>query len=125
MRHDVCAAAELGVGELAPVRIGEHDVVVVRGADGTLHALAGRCLHQGAGLAGGRLLADVEGERPGEYRLVEGREVIKCPWHGYEYEIATGCALFDRRKRLRSFAVAEDGGRVYVEDGAAAEVGVR
>jgi nitrite reductase/ring-hydroxylating ferredoxin subunit len=115
MRHDVCAAGELGTGELAPARIGEREIVVARAADGTLHALSGRCLHQGAGLAGGRLLADVEGERPGKYRLVQGREVIKCPWHGYEYELASGCALFDRRRRLRRYEVAEIGGRIVVE----------
>lgn len=115
MSHDVCAAEDLRAGELAPVRVGSRDIVVIRAADGSLHAVAGRCLHQGAGLAGGRLLADVEGERPGEYRLVDGRDVIKCPWHGYEYDLASGCALFDRRRRLRTYEVAERGGRVVVE----------
>jgi nitrite reductase (NADH) small subunit len=97
------------------VRVGSRDIVVVRSGSGELHAVAGRCLHQGAPLAGGRLLADVEGESPGEYRLVEGREVLKCPWHGYEYDVVTGCALFDRRRRLRTYEVAERDGRVVVE----------
>ena len=37
-----------------------------------------------------RVLAGVDGERPGEYRLADGREVVKCPWHGYEYDLASG-----------------------------------
>jgi nitrite reductase/ring-hydroxylating ferredoxin subunit len=115
MRHDVCAVEELGEGELAHVRVGDRDVVVVRSSGGKLHAVAGRCLHQGALLSGGRVLTDVEGERPGHYRLAEGREVLKCPWHGYEYDLTSGCALFDRRRRLRSYQVAEHGGRVVVE----------
>jgi nitrite reductase (NADH) small subunit len=115
MRHDVCASEELRAGQLAPLRVGERDIVVVRANDGRLHAVAGRCLHQGAGLAGGRLLADVDGDRPGEYRLVDGRDVIKCPWHGYEYELESGCAMFDRRRRLRTYEVAEHEGRVVVE----------
>ena len=115
MRHDVCAAAELRPGEMVPARVGSREIVVARTRDGRLHALAGRCLHQGAGLAGGRLLADVDGDRPGEYRLLAGREVLKCPWHGYEYDLESGCALFDRRRRLRTYEVSELDGRVVVE----------
>ena len=119
MRHDVCASEELRAGEMAAVQLEGRDIVVVRARDGRLHAVAGRCLHQGAGLAGGRLLDDVEGERPGEYRLVEGRDVIKCPWHGYEYDLQSGCALFDRRRKLRTYEVGEHEGRVVLELAAA------
>jgi nitrite reductase (NADH) small subunit len=115
VRRDVCGSDELRPGQLLGVRIGPREIVVVRTGGGELHAVSGRCLHQGASLAGGRLLADVDGERPGEYRLVEGREVIKCPWHGYEYDLENGCALFDPRRRLRTFDVSERDGRVVIE----------
>ena len=35
--------------------------------------------------------------------------MLKCPWHGYEYDVRTGCALFDERRRLRRVAVEERG----------------
>jgi nitrite reductase/ring-hydroxylating ferredoxin subunit len=41
--------------------------------------------------------------------------VLKCPWHGYEYDVRSGCALFDRRRRLRRVRVREEGGLIVVE----------
>jgi nitrite reductase/ring-hydroxylating ferredoxin subunit len=73
---------------------------VVRTHDGELHGFVDRCLHQGARLSGGRLLPRTEGEAVGEYRMLDAREVIKCPWHGYEYDVRSGCAVFDRRRAL-------------------------
>lgn len=115
MRHDVCAATELVPGEMVETNIGAARVVVARGLEGALYAFSAYCLHQGAPLSRGRLLADVEGGRPGDYRLVNGRDVLKCPWHGYEYELESGKVLFDRRRGLRTFPVHEEAGRVVVE----------
>jgi nitrite reductase/ring-hydroxylating ferredoxin subunit len=90
----------------------EQPIVVVRTHDGELHALVDRCLHQGARLSDGRLLPATDGERVGEYRLKEADVVLKCPWHGYEYDVRTGCALFDPRRRLRTVDVREEGGLI-------------
>ncbi|HEX5620421.1 MAG TPA: Rieske (2Fe-2S) protein, partial [Solirubrobacteraceae bacterium] len=110
----VCAADELQPGEMVA---GTHDglpIVVVRTQDGELHGLVDRCLHQGARLSGGRLLPGTDGERVGEYQLKEVDVVLKCPWHGYEYDVRSGCALFDRRRRLRRVDVREADGLILV-----------
>ena len=93
----------------------EQPIVVVRTHDGELHALVDRCLHQGARLSGGRLLPATDGERVGEYRLKEADVVLKCPWHGYEYDVRSGCALFDPRRRLRRVDAREEDGLILVE----------
>ena len=42
----------------------------------------------------------------GEYSLVREGEIVRCPWHGWEFEIATGRSLFNPHKvRTRSFPV--------------------
>lgn len=115
MTYDVCASSEVPAGAMVARAAGESPVVVVRTPAGELHAFVDRCLHQGAPLSRGRLLAAVDGERPGEYRALGERVVIKCPWHGYEYEVASGCVLFDRRRRLRRLTVSEAGGRVLID----------
>ncbi|HZO05911.1 MAG TPA: Rieske 2Fe-2S domain-containing protein [Solirubrobacterales bacterium] len=107
-------AAELGPGEMTGLVVGEVAVVVVRTTEGELRAYRDRCVHQGAPLSRGRLRAGTEGEEVGEYRLVEGQGVIKCPWHGYEYDAASGCALFDSRRRLRRVTVEELDGEIVV-----------
>jgi nitrite reductase/ring-hydroxylating ferredoxin subunit len=106
----VCAAEELGPGEMVSATLEQLPIVVVRTHDGELHGLVDRCLHQGARLSGGRLLPGTEGEQVGEYRLREDDVVLKCPWHGYEYDVRSGCVLFDGRRRLRRV-------RVHVQDG--------
>ena len=37
-----------------------------------------------------------------------------CPWHGYEYDIATGECAADRRLKLKSFPVVRRGEDIYV-----------
>jgi nitrite reductase/ring-hydroxylating ferredoxin subunit len=111
----VCAADDLQPGDMVAAELDALPVVVVRTHDGELYGLVDRCLHQGARLSGGRLLAGTEGERVGEYRLKETDVVLKCPWHGYEYDVRSGCALFDGRRRLRRVSEREERGLIVVE----------
>ena len=114
MSHDVCAASELPPGTMVPAVVGSTPIVVVRTADGALHGLLDRCIHQGGPLSRGRLLPATEGDSPGDYRQ-SATTVLKCPWHGFELDVATGCTLFDSRRRVRRFEVREEGGRVLVD----------
>lgn len=115
MSYYVCAAAELPAGSMVEATVGARPVVVARTHAGRLYAFSGRCLHHGAPLSRGRLLTAVEGDRTGEYRHRAGRDVVKCPWHGYEYDLSSGAVLFDERRRLRLFAVRERDGRIVIE----------
>lgn len=108
-------AAELGPGQMLGLELGGLPVVVLRDAGGELRAFVDRCVHQGARLSRGRLHASgIDADEVGEYRPLEGEGVLKCPWHGYEYDASSGCALFDRRRRLRKLAVEEVDGRIVV-----------
>jgi nitrite reductase/ring-hydroxylating ferredoxin subunit len=111
---DVCAAADLAPGQMVRVQVESTAVVVIRTGDGRLYGLADRCIHQGGPLSRGRLQAAVTGDRPGDYRE-NGTTILKCPWHGFEFDVASGCALFDSRRRLRRFDVREEDGRVVLE----------
>jgi nitrite reductase/ring-hydroxylating ferredoxin subunit len=111
----VCAADELEPGGMVPARLGMLPIVVIRSDDGELHGYVDRCLHQGARLSGGRLLPHTEGDAVGEYRMLEAREVIKCPWHGYEYDVRSGCAVFDRRRALVRVDVRVEGGMIVAQ----------
>jgi nitrite reductase/ring-hydroxylating ferredoxin subunit len=37
-----------------------------------------------------------------------------CPWHGYEYDMKTGCHVKDKRIKLRKYDVVTKGNDVYV-----------
>jgi nitrite reductase (NADH) small subunit len=111
----VCASDELAPGEMRVVSHGRLPVVVIRLEDGSLHALVNRCLHQGGPLSGGRLGHGSAGmSGVGDYRPDEAVAVVRCPWHGYEYDVRTGCTLFDPERRLRTFTVTERDGSILL-----------
>jgi 3-phenylpropionate/trans-cinnamate dioxygenase ferredoxin subunit len=43
-------------------------------------------------------------------------EILVCPWHGWEFDLATGCSLLDpERVRVRAYPARLEGGRVLVD----------
>jgi nitrite reductase (NADH) small subunit len=66
---------------------------------GQFYATDNSCRHQGGPLG--------EGE-------VYGTRVV-CPWHGWEYDFATGCNVDDPAMKLACFAVRLDGDDILVE----------
>lgn len=78
--------------------------------------LRDRCSHQGARLSCGRLLQRVDGDRVGAYALQDDDFVIRCPWHGYEFDLETGHCLADaKRARVKAYAVVVEDGIVYID----------
>jgi nitrite reductase/ring-hydroxylating ferredoxin subunit len=56
----------------------------------------------------------VESDGPGRYCYSRPGEIIRCPWHGWEFDIRTGQSWCDpSRVRARRYAVSvERGGRL-------------
>jgi nitrite reductase (NADH) small subunit len=77
---------------------------------GRIYALDNGCAHDGGPLCHGRVTGTLTSPRPYEYRFDAGRPVVTCPWHGWQYDLETGRALFDRRVFVRRYdARVEDG----------------
>ena len=100
-----------GVDELPP---GTRKIVDVAGRQigvfnvgGEYFALRNRCPHQGGPLCEGRLAGRLEVEAPGDaFRYTRAGEILRCPWHAWEYDIRTGQSLFDPAKvRVRAYEV--------------------
>lgn len=121
MKQVVCHKSELANGELVRAQLGPIPVVVIRSKDGSLYALAAKCLHQGGPLELGRVYEHhATTKESGEYVVDPRREVIKCPWHGYEYDIKTGCTVFDANRAVQTFHVYEEDDQIVVQLGAPA-----
>jgi nitrite reductase (NADH) small subunit len=108
-------SAELGPGEVREATLDGIAVVVVRTAAGELRALRDICPHQGARLSKGRLEAAVDGPGVGVYELSDDRVILRCPWHGYEFDVETGRCLADEGSRVRTYPVTVEDGIVVVE----------
>src|SRR6266542_265318 len=79
------------VGEIPP---GTRKIVEVAGRSigvfnvaGAFYAVRNRCPHQGGPLCQGQLSGIVVSPRPGEYEYVREGEILRCPWHGWEFDI--------------------------------------
>ena len=117
MRHELFPADELKPGEVRAVQVDTIGVVVVRTPDDRIRALRDVCPHQGAKLSrGGRLLEFVEADEASGYRLSDDVFVVRCPWHGYEFDVDTGrCPVEPDRTRVRAYDVSVEDGILYLE----------
>jgi 3-phenylpropionate/trans-cinnamate dioxygenase ferredoxin subunit len=72
--------------------------------DGTHYAIRNRCPHQGAPLCEGRIEPRVDSPEPGTFDVKRDTPVLRCPWHGWEFDMHTGESWFDPRgTRIRSY----------------------
>ncbi len=118
MRQIVCRKDELGAGKMLRAQVGPIPVVVIRAHDGSLHALIAKCLHQGGPLDKGKMYEHTSTvDNVGEYVTDAACDILKCPWHGFEYDIRTGCVVADPTRRLQTFLAREDGDDIVVELG--------
>ncbi len=90
--------------------------LVIFNLDGEFFAVSDRCPHQGGPLSKGKLTGVVSSPEPGRYCYSRKGEVIRCPWHAWEYDIRTGKSWCDpRRTQVRRFVVSVETGAQLVE----------
>ena len=90
--------------------------IAVFNIKGEFFALANRCPHQGGSLCEGRLTGLIESSEPGKYRYSRRGEIIRCPWHGWEFDVRTGKSWCEPSKvQARQFAVSVAPGSALVE----------
>lgn len=114
-RHVVARAAEIPPGTRKLVRAGTRDIVVFN-IGGELFALSDKCPHKGGSLSKGKLTGLVESAAPGTYNYSRPGEIIRCPWHNWEFDVRSGKSWCDpKRMRLMNYAVSVEPGKTLVE----------
>jgi nitrite reductase/ring-hydroxylating ferredoxin subunit len=73
-------------------------IVALANVGGAWHAIDGLCPHQGGPLGQGRLCGTT----------------LTCPWHGWQFDVATGRHGLSPTVRQQRFDVREEGGTVLV-----------
>ena len=85
------------VGKVSDFANGDRKILDVNGksigvfrVDDQFYALRNRCPHQFGPLCVGTLAPRAVSSGPGDVRVESGPPLIACPWHGWEYDLATG-----------------------------------
>ena len=103
-KHVVAEVADFAEREIRHVEAGGKPIALVR-LGGEFFALLDRCPHAGAQLSSGRLAHEIASDGPGDYRVCRRDEMLRCPWHGWEYDLRTGQSWSDPKStRTRAFA---------------------
>ncbi|HZS88831.1 MAG TPA: Rieske (2Fe-2S) protein [Chloroflexota bacterium] len=115
-RHVVATVDEIAPGERKIVEIAGRSIGIFN-VGGEFFALRNRCPHQGGPLCRGVLWGSVTASAPGEYDYSRPGEILRCPWHGWEFDVRTGQSWVDpARLRVRRYEVMVERGATRHED---------
>ena len=111
----VATVAEIPAGERKHVTAGGRDIGIFN-VDGSFYALANRCPHEGGSLCEGFVTGIALSDGPNDYRMERKGEFLRCPWHGWEFDIRTGQSWCDPKDvRIRQFPVKVEHGEDLVK----------
>lgn len=105
------------VGEIPP---GSRKIVEIEGRsvgvfniNGEFHAVRNQCPHAGAPLCVGPTVGLAQAEQAGEITYTRLGEILRCPWHAWEFDIKTGRSTWDPVKtRVKAYPVVVGSGSI-------------
>ena len=100
----VCPVTELPPGAVRLVRHERVEIGVFNVA-GQIRAYRNVCPHAGAPVCQGRISGTTLPSRVYEYDYGRDHSILRCPWHGWEFDLETGQHLTDASCRLKSMPV--------------------
>jgi nitrite reductase (NADH) small subunit len=111
--HYVAQTDEIQEGQSKIVNVEGRSIGIYRIGD-EYYALYNRCPHEGAQLCKGPVCGTTLPSKVYEYEFGRKGELVRCPWHGWEFEIKTGKSVFDEKVRTRSYKVQVDEGKIGI-----------
>ena len=114
MRDDVvAAAADLPAGQRKIFKIAGREIGIFN-INGNFYALRNICPHKGAPLCRGRLRPLVVASDVYQVDHQRENEILKCPWHLWEFDLKTGRALYDENLRVKTYPVSREGDEIVL-----------
>jgi|SRR5690625_1574262 len=90
--------------------------VAVFNVEGKFHALRDACPHKGASLCTDPPTGTMLPSEPGEYNYGQEAQVVRCPWHGFEYNLSDGRSVVapEIKSRVRVFDIDVEDEKVVI-----------
>ena len=114
-KYAVARADEIPPGERKIVEVAGRSIGIFN-VGGEFFAIRNQCPHAGGPLCEGVLSGLVQSKEPGEYTYIRKGQIIRCPWHQWEFDVRTGQSWFDPVKtRVRSYEARVEPGSALSE----------
>ena len=111
----ICRVEEIAPGEKRRVMVGRRAIALCRSRSGEFYAVSDNCPHQGASLCAGALGGTTLADVPGRYAWGRDGEILRCPWHAWEFDVTTGRSVWGEDNfRLATYPVTVEDGEVVV-----------
>lgn len=110
-KYVVATPDEILPGESKIVDIGGRSIGIFN-IDGEFFAIRNSCPHQGGPLCKGLVTGFLESSTPGTYSYTRKGEILRCPWHSWEFDIKTGQSWWNpAQRRVRKYDVHVESGK--------------
>lgn len=104
-KHVVAKVSEIPPGQRKLVTVRGRSIAVFN-LDCEFFGLFNRCPHQGGPMCEGILTGLIQSDEPGQYKYSRKGEIIRCPWHGWEFDLTNGRSIFNPHHiRVRPYDV--------------------
>lgn len=113
-RHHVGAVGDFPMGEMRTFDLAGKSVGVVRTSE-AFYAILNYCPHQGAPICAGHFGGTMLPSIPDEFEFGMEERVVRCPWHLWEFDVASGKCLFGiSNMRVLTYRVEVEEEQVFV-----------
>ncbi len=109
----VCKADDVSPGNQKIVDVNGMSVGIFN-IDGGYYALLNICPHRGAALCEGPQCGTTQKTNDYEFIYGEKDAVVRCSWHGWEFDIRSGAFLADNKIKAKTFEVSVSDNDVFV-----------
>jgi nitrite reductase (NADH) small subunit len=117
MRHPVGPVESFPEGTFRIVSVGGHSLGILRRGE-DFYGVLNVCPHRAAPICMGAVTGTMLPSPPGEFVYGLDGLVLRCPWHGWEFDVRDGASIGPTDKRgLTVYEVLVEDGTVVVELG--------
>jgi 3-phenylpropionate/trans-cinnamate dioxygenase ferredoxin subunit len=102
--YTICPLAELPPGSTRIVEVAGREIGLFN-VNGQVYAVRNSCPHRAAPLCLGRLSGTTLPSEPYQYLYGHDGLVLRCPWHGWEFDLASGEPLVGHGLRATTYPV--------------------
>lgn len=112
--HHVAELDDLEEAKPNIVEVAGRSIGIIK-ADGKVYAVRNLCPHKRAPVCLGRVRGTMLPSDPASFVFGMENQVLQCPWHGWEFDLATGAHLCGGKARLTLYPVTMQGNSIFLE----------